>query len=222
MAKPQDTDTYCWKPSEVSAIITLCSQHPELKWLDDVLITLACTGLRISELASLRWSDVDFNKNMIVLVDESMRAPRQTARRARELKTGRSRAFPIHQDLRNVLLQMVQHKDGYIFHGPRGGALKPDTARRILVRDVLSKLANRFPTSDGEIGLTDGRLHSFRHFFCSTCANAGVPEQVLMNWLGHRSSRMVRRYYHLHDEETQRQMHRLEFLCQAGRQCDAG
>ena len=33
-----------------------------------------------------------------------------------------------------------------------------------------------------------------------------------MEWLGHRDSRMVRHYYHLHDEEAQRQMNRLEIL----------
>ena len=68
------------------------------------------------------------------------------------------------------------------------------------------------PLADDEIGFKDGRLHSCRHYFCSTCANNGVPEQVLMEWLGHQSSAMVRHYYHLHDEEAQRQMQKLKFL----------
>ena len=54
----------------------------------------------------------------------------------------------------------------------------------------------------------DGRLHSFRHFFCSASANAGVPERVLMDWLGHRSIHMVHRNIHLHNEESHRQMAR--------------
>jgi integrase len=57
-----------------------------------------------------------------------------------------------------------------------------------------------------------GRLHSFRHYFCSRYANSGVPEQVVMAWLGHADSKMVRHYYHLHDDEAQRQMKRLQFL----------
>lgn len=32
-----------------------------------------------------------------------------------------------------------------------------------------------------------------------------------MKWLGHRNSRMVKHYYHLHDEEAQRQMKKLSF-----------
>lgn len=36
-----------------------------------------------------------------------------------------------------------------------------------------------------------------------------------MNWLGHADSKMVRRFYHLHNEEAQRQMKRLDFLGRA-------
>ncbi len=37
-----------------------------------------------------------------------------------------------------------------------------------------------------------------------------------MEWLGHRESATARHYYHLHHEETQRQMKRLDFLGEAG------
>ena len=53
-----------------------------------------------------------------------------------ELKSGRSRSFPIHPDLLKVL-QGMPRVDAYVFHGPRGGRLKPDTVRRILVREVI-------------------------------------------------------------------------------------
>lgn len=88
--------------------------------------------------------------------------------------------------------------------------------RNILVRDVLTPLSQSFPTPDSEIGFIHGRLHSFRHFFCSWCANKNVPEQMLMRWLGHRSSQMARRYYHLHDEESQRHMRRLSLSGEDG------
>ena len=105
-----------------------------------------------------------------------------------------------------------------LFHrdGPRERNLKPDTVRNILLREVMTPLADASPTPDHETGFRDGRLHSFRHYFCSVCANAGVPEQVLMQWLGHRQSAMVRHYYHLHDDEAQRQMTRLQFVDNAG------
>jgi len=89
--------------------------------------------------------------------------------------------------------------------------LSPDITRRTLIRDVLGPLADSFPSQDDETGFKDGRLHSFRHFFCSMCANNNAPEQLVMEWLGHQESRMVRHYYHAHDAEAQRQMRRISF-----------
>jgi integrase len=212
--KPRGTDTYCWRAPEIAAIVEFCKAHLDLAWLGRVVIGLACTGMRISELASLRWSDVDLENNTIELADESASAHRRD-RKARQTKSGRGRSFPIHEDFRRVLQTLEPAKDGLVFHGPRGGVLSPDIARRTLIREVLTPLAKRFPTPQGEIGFAHGRLHSFRHYFCSTCANSGVPEQVVMQWLGHQSSNMVRHYYHLHDEEAQRQMQKLSFVGKA-------
>jgi hypothetical protein len=80
---------------------------------------------------------------------------------------------------------LTRAKDGLIFHGPRGGVLKPDTVGNILVRDVLTPRSGRFPTPPGEAGFLDGRLHSCRHYFASQCAALGISEQVVMAWLGH-------------------------------------
>ncbi|KKL96391.1 hypothetical protein LCGC14_1844980, partial [marine sediment metagenome] len=74
----------------------------------------------------------------------------------------------------------------------------------------LALLVDQFPGKPDDPSFTDGRLHSFRHFFVSKCAHDGVPEQTVMRWLGHRSSRIVQRYYHLHDEEAHRQMARVK------------
>jgi hypothetical protein len=58
--------------------------------------------------------------------------------------------------------------------------------------------------------------YTARHYFCSTCANNGVPERMVMAWLGHANSEMIRHYYHLHDEDAQRRMNSLDFLGAAG------
>jgi integrase len=212
LTKPTGTDTYCWRPEEVSAILKRCRETAAINWLGDVLTALSCTGMRISELAGLRGSDIDLAANVIKLTDESAKAVRSGGRQVRQLKGRRSRSFPIHADLRPILERIEHHPDGRVFHGPLGGIIKPDTVRRTLINEVLVPLAEKFPTVEGEIGFATGRLHSFRHFFCSTCANTGVPEQVVMQWLGHRDSAMVRHYYHLHSDESQRQMQRVNFV----------
>jgi integrase len=216
MAKAQGTSTYCWRKKEVTAMVDHCASTPGLGWLKVIIIALACTGLRISELASLRWSDIDRKNTLIRLIDETTKPQRRSQKKRRETKSGRDRTLTIHDELAKVLDALKPTADGYVFHGPLGGRLKPDTLRNNLVREVLTPLAARFPANDDDIGFADGRLHSFRHYFCSTCANEGVPEQVVMAWLGHRDSKMVKHYYHLYQEEAQRHMKRLDFIGNPG------
>ncbi len=207
LEKPSGSDTYCWTLEQVNAMVQHCGEQPDLGWLGDVLLALAMTGLRISELVNLRWTDLDLDKGVPHLVDESALSQSRKARNGvRTLKSGRNRSLPIHQELRNRLQTLPRHPDGFVFHGPRGGRIKPDSLRNILVRDVLKPLAGRFPSSPGQVGFLDGRLHSFRHFFCSLCANRRVAQRIVMSWLGHSDSRMVAHYYHLHDDEARRQM----------------
>ena len=214
LGKAQGTDTYCWRPEEVRAMLEYYRGRPELAWLAGVLLALATTGLRISELSGLRWSDIDFDGGMIRLVDETSSGRRRGLQtgKARTLKSGRGRSFPIQEELLPALRDLHRDPDGSVFHGPRTGRLKPDVVRRVLIRDVLTPLAGRFSTPEGEVGFADGRLHSFRHFFCSLCANRGVSQRVVMRWLGHKDSRMVEHYYHLHDDEARRQMGRIKLF----------
>jgi integrase len=107
-----------------------------------------------------------------------------------------------------MLQKISRPKEGLLFRGPLGGKAKPDTIRTVFVRDVLKPLAVKHGDQDQEAFL-HGRLHSFHHYFCSTCANLGIPARVVMAWLGHSSSAMLNRYYHLHDEESQRLMEKL-------------
>lgn len=212
LSKPQGTDTYCYQPAEVHAMIERCRSQPALAWLADVILALACTGFRISELASLRTSDIDLASNTIRLTDERSSARRRKTGAVRTTKGRRSRTVPIHPLLRSVLEQMPQHSDGRLFHGPRGGKLKPDTVRRILIRDVLEPLKKRFPTPPGEIGFEHGRLHSFRHYFVSQAFLSGASEGEIQEWVGHQDSKMVAHYRHLRNEDSQRKMQRIQIL----------
>ncbi len=199
--KLQSEPYYCYRKVEVEAMIDLCQQQ-DLTWLHGIIVALACTGLRIGELASLRWSSFDETLERIVLTDERAHGSRR-GREARRIKNRKSRRFPIHEDLQQILNRLPRNS-AYVFRGPGGGKLKADVFTRRLRRDVIRPLASRFPVADGERGFQDGVAHSFRHYFCSTCANSDVPEQMVMAWLGHSESKMVKHYYHLQDEESQR------------------
>lgn len=206
LGKVESQRAYCYRAAEVQAMVDHCRENPSLAWLCNVVVALACTGMRIGELISLKWIDIDFGNGQINLTDEASRTG--TTGDQRSLKSGESRSLPIHEVLLPVLQQLARI-DQYVFHGPRRGRLKADTVRRVLVREVVEPLAGKFPPSNGRLSFVDGRLHSFRHFFVSECAARGVAERFVMGWVGHADSEMVRHYFHLHDDEAKRQMSRL-------------
>ncbi len=210
LSKAECERAYCYTPAEVEAMHKLCDANPSLRWLRNTIIGLSCTGMRIDELCNLKWSDIKFDKQMLAIADESGFA-NQTGE-SRSNKSSRTRHLPIRAELLKVL-ESLARVDQYIFHGPRGGRLKADTVRNVLVREVITPLTKRFPKQfENERSFEDGRLHSFRHYFCSVCANTGIPERITMNWLGHADSEMVRHYYHLNDEESRRKMDQLNLL----------
>ncbi|MFT3881092.1 MAG: site-specific integrase [Gemmatales bacterium] len=212
MPKPQGTDTYCFTLDEVTAMIDLCQSQPELLWLQRVIIALASTGLRISELSSLRWSDIDFEHNRLQLTDESMLTHKIPKRVRRITKSSRSRSFPLSSQFKSMLESMDHSSGGTIFKGRDDEDLNAKSVRDFFRRKVLDPLAKRFPSAPSAFGLKDGRLHSFRHYFCSTCANNNVPELAIMKWLGHRNSEMVKHYYHQNDPDEQLRMSSVLFF----------
>lgn len=215
LGRVESEKAYCYSREEVEAILAHCGTTDGLRWMYEVVYTLAHTGVRIGELVQLRWSDLELtDESYLTVADESGHGGGKANRRL--TKSRRSRRIPIEQDLVQVL-NGIRRIDEWVFHGPRGGRLKQKTACQVLVREVLEPLAHRFPARHPDAkSFVDGRLHSFRHFFCSECANGGIAERVAMEWMGHADSAMVRHYYHLKDDESRRQIKKFKPLGGAG------
>src|SRR5437773_5840771 len=77
---------------------------------------------------------------------------------------------------------------------------------------VIEPLKPNYPTPAGEIGFEHGRLHSFRHFFCSQAFLHGASEGEIREWLGYADSKMVEHYRHLRNDDAQRKMGKISFL----------
>lgn len=215
LSKPVGTDTYCYAREEVAAMIKHCESNPLLGWLLNVIIALAHLGVRIGELAGLRWSDVDLANNVITVADERASRRKRLAGTMRTTKGKRSRQIPIHPRLREVLLKMKREPDGRVFHAERGGQIRPRNVLSVFIRDVIEKLNARFPTPAGEIGFEHGRLHSFRHFFVSQCFLGGVSEGEIRSWVGHADSKMVEHYRHLGSRDAVAKMGQITFVTPA-------
>lgn len=138
------------------------------------------TGMRRGALMALKWSDIDFERNFILLRGEAA-------------KKGRTEKIPISCVAKEVLLKIHKTDSPFVFPG-RNGEQRKDF-RKIAVR--VKKNA----------GLPDDfrPLHGLRHAFASFLASSGqVDLYTLQKLLTHSSPQMTQRYAHLADEALQR------------------
>ncbi|HET6323615.1 MAG TPA: tyrosine-type recombinase/integrase [Planctomycetaceae bacterium] len=212
LRKPLGSDTYCYTPEQVRAMLFHCHSHPNLAWLANIIRILALTGLRISELLGLRARDVDLDSGTLHIADERSSVARQNLGDLRTTKGRRGRRVPIHEGLNAVFRELLNRSTGRLFMGSQGGKLKADTVRRVFVKEVIAPLSPQFPTPAGDIGFERGRLHGFRHFFVSQAFLGGASEGEVKDWVGHRDTRMVELYRHLREQDSKLKMQQIDFL----------
>jgi integrase len=167
LEKPRGAQTFCYTNEQAEAMMQICRDRADLHWLEVVIAALACTGMRVAELAELRWGDIDLDAGTIRVTDDAARRRRRTLETTRRTKRRRDRTLPISKDLAEILLGLTRRPDGRVFYGPLGEALQLDTIRSVFLHEVIKPLLKRFPTPDGEVGLEHATLHSFRHFLAS-------------------------------------------------------
>jgi integrase len=207
------SDTYCYKREEVFAMFELCRSTRDLQWLSDVIIALTTTGMRIGELAALRWSDVDLEHGIITLADNRYSGRAAKAGAVRTTKGRRPRRIDIHSQLRDLLVALQPRSEGgLVFRARQGGPLDGDKVLKVLKRDVIGPLEKRFPTPKGEIGFKHGGVHSFRHYFVTESFLGGATDGEVRDWVGPRDSRIVERYRHLRGSAARQTMARLNFI----------
>jgi integrase len=212
LRRSEDSHTYCYTRVQVRAMLGVCRADPALHWLADVIVALATTGMRIGELADLRWTDVDLTAAVITLSDNRHSGKARSAGAVRTTKGRRTRRIDVHPQLRALLENLPHRADGRVFGGECGGRLDPDKVLKRLKRDVIAPLKSRFPTPQGEVGFEHGVVHSFRHFFVTEAFVGGASEGEVMGWVGHRDSRIVRRYRHMRDTVSRQRMAELKFF----------
>lgn len=134
---------------------------------------LACSGCRLSEATALRWSDVDFEKNTLTITGGEGGT-----------KNHEIRVIPMTQALVSHLRAL---------HEPEMAASKDG---------MISKTANAkkcLATACRRLGYPLFTHHDFRHFFATTCIEAGVDVPTVSRWLGHKDggAPAMRVYGHL-------------------------
>ena len=137
-----------------------------------IIRLLLLTGCRKSEIAHLRWNEVD--GDVLRLTDS---------------KTG-PRAVLLSKAARAVIARQPRTGSPFVFPSLTDGT-KPRSNELSLWRKVRQ-----------EAGIQDVRLHDLRHTFASHAVMRGVPLPVLSRLLGHSRDRMALRYAHVADREV--------------------
>ncbi len=153
------------------------------KLLYTIVVLALSTGARKMEILGLRWPDINFEKNTIVL---------------HETKNGDRRVLPLAG---HALELLQQHYAGrrldsdFVF--PSIDGLQP-----IDIRSAWEAALER-------AGIQDFRFHDLRHSAASYLAMGGASTMEIAAVLGHKTLSMVKRYSHLseaHNADVVRRM----------------
>lgn len=144
------------------------SENP---YLYDLARISMLTGMRFSELAKLRYEDIDFNHGTITL---------------RDTKNGDCRVLPLTSAVEGIIKKCRTFKEG-----ANGMIFKPE---RINNKKGVVSVRHSFKKALELAGIKNFRWHDLRRTAGSYLAMAGATQGELMEILGHRSYAMTKVY----------------------------
>jgi integrase len=181
---------------ELQAVLAIAD--PE--WQSMIRIGLY-SAARLADIALLRWNNIDLERSEL----------RFTAR-----KTRNATCVPIAGPLRDVLLSLPSSDDPRGFLHPRAAANmeKQGTSASLstqfggLLERASLRPAYRRPRPgtprNARHRMSPLTFHSLRHTAVSLLKDAGIPQAVVQELVGHSSAQMNQRYTHVGIESLQR------------------
>lgn len=168
------------------------------------IILCLSTGLRLGEICSLKWEDIDFD-NRILYVNRTVQrisvqnCESRTVLLESEPKSCFSkRAIPITDDLIR-LLQPYRGDGDYVLRG--NSPMEPRTYQ------------NRFAKYLEDAGIEKNHFHILRHTFATNCIDSGTDVKSLSEILGHSDVRItLDRYVHPTTETKRKHMDTLAVI----------
>jgi integrase len=182
--KPLDELSF-FEPHEVTSLAA-AAQPGEYRALDRALyIVAAYTGLRQGELRGLRWGRLDFEGQLVHVLEGFTRG------RSSSPKGKRRRSVPLAPTAAQALLQLRAESawrgaEDFIFACPSTG--RPMARAGLMERYRKALVAAGLPASFS--------FHDLRHTFGTTMARAGKPVGTIQAWMGHADLATTQLYMH--------------------------
>ena len=164
-----------------------------------VLIIALNTGMRRTEILSLKWANVDLVRGYIFIEDS---------------KSGKSRKIPMNSAVSSAFMQLP-HVAEYVFYNPETNAAVKDIKNAF---HAACRKAKKDPNDENDPGIVGLRLHDLRHTAATKMIEAGVDLVTVSKILGHASIQMTMRYAHPTPENMRRAVDRLGDILDQTRQ----
>ena len=162
----------------------------------DLVEFLAYSGCRLGEATALRWRNVDFEAGVIRIEGKSGESDREGG-----TKNSLEREVPIMSAMRALLERMRAERNPI----PEDFVHKIGTARKCLT------------TACKRLGFAQVFTHhDFRHFFVTTCLEAGVPLTTITDWIGHQDcgALALSTYKHIRKDHSLAMAAKVDFTSQ--------
>lgn len=182
LPKAKKTHIATLKQSEYKFLVSEVKNSPQGL---PVLMSLE-TGMRIGEIAGLKWEDIDFENQTITIRRTLQRVSTPLKEQfkthiieARPKSETSERVIPLSSTLFKRLLNDMKtsHSEYVISNGVK--CMEPRTIR-YQFRRILEKL-----------GLPNYSFHALRHSFATRCLEKGVNIAVISSLMGHSSTKMT-------------------------------
>jgi len=169
------------------------------EWKGMILFGLY-TGLRLGDIATLTWHNLDLQQNEISLTTT---------------RTGRQQVLPLAKPLRHHIEKLSMAGDPKTPLFPKafatkqrsnGGSMLSNRFHEVLVEANLVESRPHVKTGKGRSATRAPSVlsfHSLRHTATSMLKNAGVSDSVTRDIIGHESAAVSQNYTHI-DRETKR------------------
>ena len=149
-------------------------------------LTAVLTGMRVSEIINLMWTDIDCKRGQISIIDGKTKAAKRTV-------------FIPSKLVKILKKQKIQSKSNYVFTNKNGNKI----SRHDIVKEPFKRALKA-------AGLPNIRFHDLRHTFATLMISQGENIKFIQHQLGHGSITVtLDTYGHLLPESNMEAVERL-------------
>lgn len=175
-----------------------CTKESENATRNAIVVSLAYTGMRRGEAAALKWTDINFDKNIINVSKTRDDLGERSPKTLNSIRSIRMTDL-LHAHLKQYRSWCIQNafyngrkfkEDNYVFVTQAGDPISANYVTQI------------FKALNKKHGLKDVTAHKLRHTFASILISKNVPATTVAEMLGNTPEMVMRVYAHsMNDNE---------------------